>query len=361
MASEGCSHFTTMVKGATVLPNGRTRALTEPTWTPIRTVPRLSDIMSAGDSRDFRSIATLPSNIEAVEAALLFSAKLETLVAIVGPSGWGKSRLLEAVARRLRVESGLAVPQSIDAEDWLSRSGRTPLPGAAIVDNVQTCLTSPRQRQLLRVLLERRVKSRRPTLLSFTSAAPNRQIRSLLPQSREWLVAHLKEPTPTERELVLREMSVGEGLSLSDQLITLLAHTINGNGRTLCGALNRLKLHQGKWTTPRETLRACGILNPFFADNSGWDLRERIIKVVARQSAACRTSNVDPLSASVYLMLREALLSEAEVSNYLKMQPKEAYAVAGSVDQLRQSDEGTATCLSRLVSDVTESLLGDRG
>jgi chromosomal replication initiation ATPase DnaA len=325
----------------------------------LETVPRLSEIMAAGDSIDFRSIATLPSNIEAVEAALLFSAKLETLVAIVGPSGWGKSRLLEAVANRLRVESGLAVPQPIDAGDWLSPTGRAPQQGAAIVDNVQTCLASPRHRQLLRGLLERRAKARRQTLLSFTAAAPNRQIRSLLPQPREWLVVHLKAPTPTERELVLQQMSVTEGLLLSDQLAKLLAHKINGNGRTLSGALKRLKLQQNRWLTPRETIRACGLLNPFFADNSGWDLREHIVKVVSRQAAERRDLTVDPLSASVYIMLREAMLSEAEVAGYLKMQPKETYAVAGLVDHLRRSDDVTADSLTRLISDVAGSLQED--
>lgn len=337
---------------------GRTSALTEGLTHRVQAVPRLSEIMSEDDARHFRTIATLPSNIEAVEAALLFSAGLESQVAIVGPSGWGKSHLLEAVAGRLRAETGMEVPQPIDVADWLSGRSRGAEAGPAIVDNVQTCIGSLRHSQTLRVSLERRVKSRRRTLLSFTARAPNRQIRALLPQPREWLVVHLKAPAGPERESVLRQMAFTEGLALSEELVRLIAGKTKGNGCTLMGALKRLKVHQTRWVSARETLRACGLLNPFFADDGSWDLREHIVKVVSRP-AGDQPPPIDPVSAATYLMLREAMLSEAEVADYLKLEPKNAYGLAGRVERLRNEDPVTAEALKRLISEVVGALQAD--
>lgn len=348
-----------MVKGATVLPRGRIGALTDTTSHGSRLVPRLSEILSEREALHFRTISTLPSNIEAVEAALLFTAGLESLVAIVGPSGWGKSHLLAAVSGRLRAESAGAVPDPIDVEDWIASCNMGMQNGFAIVDNVQTCMGSPRNRQMLRLLLERRVKSRRPTILSFTARGPSRQIRALLPQPRDWRIVHLKPPTPSERELVLRQMAAGEGLALSDEFIRLLARKMKGTGCTLKGALKRLKLQQVSWLSARETLRACGLLNPFFADDSSWDLREHIMKVVSRRAGERPGIPVDPVSAATYLMLREAMLSESEVAGYLKMEPKDAYGLAGLVEQRRNDDPEIAEALTRLIADVVGVLQED--
>ena len=341
------------------MPRGRSSALTEEASQRSRTVPPLSQIMSEDDARHFRMIATLPSNIEAVEAALLFSAGLEAQVAIVGPSGWGKSHLLEAVAGRLRAESGMALPRSMDVEDWLSGLNRGAHAGPAIVDNVQTCMGSLRQSQLLRVSVERRVRSRRPTLLSFTARAPSRQIRALVPQPREWRIVHLKAPTGPERESVLRQMASTEGLALSEELVRLIARKTKGNGCTLKGALKRLNVQQGRWLTATETLQACGLLNPFFADDGNWDLRERIVKVVGRCAGEPTGLSVDPLCAATYLMLREAMLSEAEVADYLKMEPKSAYRLARRVERLLKDDPATAEALKRLISEVVGALETD--
>jgi energy-coupling factor transporter ATP-binding protein EcfA2 len=344
-----------MMKGATVLLSERPPT---PSVEEVHgvAVPRLSEILAKGDAKCFRTIAALPSNIEAVEAALLFSAGLESRVAIVGPSGWGKSHLLEAVASRLRAESGMPVPQAVDVEDWLGAYNRGGRAGAAIVENVQACMSGRRRSQMLRVALERRVKANRPTLLSFTARGPSRQIRALLPQPHTWVIAHLRAPIGPERESLLRHMAFTEGLALSEELLKFIAGKTKGNGCTLMGALKRLKAHQNRWVSASETLRACGVLNPFFADDGSWDLRDHIVKVVARQGAGALPSPLDVVSAAAYLMLREAMLSEADVADYLKLEPKNAYGLAGRLERLRNDDARVSEALKRLISDVVGAL-----
>ena len=61
---------------------------------------KLSNVLFERRVATFNSLAALPSNVEAIEAALMFSAGLNPFVAIVGPSGWGKSHLLGATSSR---------------------------------------------------------------------------------------------------------------------------------------------------------------------------------------------------------------------------------------------------------------------
>jgi hypothetical protein len=154
-------------------------------------------------------------------------------------------------------------------------------------------------------------------------------------------------------------MAVTEGLALSDEFIRLLARKIKGTGCTLKGALKRLKLEGVCRLGAGETLRACGLLNPFFADDSGWDLREHIMKVVSRRAGERPGLPVDPVSAATYLMLREAMLSEAEVAGYLKLEPKDAYGLAGLVEQLRNNDAAIDESLTYLIAEVVGALQED--
>src|SRR5512133_2618354 len=195
-------------------------------------LPRLSQALFTNNAKDFRSMATLPSNVEAIEAAMLFSTGLENLVAVIGPSGWGKSHLLTAAADRMRMEFGLSTVEVQNVGDWLTNNCRQAQFMPVILDDVQTCLSSTKTKQHLRLALERRAKAARPTLLSFTASAMDRQIKSLLPQLREWTVVPIKAPTPSERVLVVRQMCKSEGLTLSDTLVDLIAKKVNGNGRT---------------------------------------------------------------------------------------------------------------------------------
>jgi chromosomal replication initiation ATPase DnaA len=99
--------------------------------------PCLADSLSGQVDGGFRTFAVLPSNVAAVEAAMLFAGEIQPFVAIVGPGGWGKTHLLEAAACRLRGERGCARLSVVQASDWATgaRNATPNLP--LILDNAQ--------------------------------------------------------------------------------------------------------------------------------------------------------------------------------------------------------------------------------
>lgn len=318
--------------------------------------PRISRALFTSNAKVFRSIASLPSNVEAIEASMLFSAGLENLVAIVGPSGWGKTHLLNAAVERMRNEYGFDGLSVCNAMDWLDSASRYPSFLPVVLDNVQACLASTKSRQALRMALERRTRGYRPTLLSFTASSAGRAIRCALPQVREWSICTIKAPIPAERKAVIEHMCKTEGLSVSHTLVNLAAHKMQGNGRTYLGAVKRLKLQQSRWLTVQETLRGCGILNPFLSDNSSWDLREHIHRIVLDRSQITALIPREPIAVSAYLMLREAWLCESEIADYLKVEPKHVYAMALSTEKAIFENNETRIAMVRLMSDIVKAL-----
>ncbi len=79
---------------------------------------RLSDVLFQHQTKGFENLAPLPSNIEAIEAALLFSSGVNPLTAIAGPSGWGKSHLLRAACEHMAQSIG-SRPEVQVAVEWL--------------------------------------------------------------------------------------------------------------------------------------------------------------------------------------------------------------------------------------------------
>jgi chromosomal replication initiator protein len=313
--------------------------------------PRLSQVLFDFPNRNFASFAALPSNVQAIDAALLFSAGMQPLVALVGPSGWGKSHLLEAVATRLATD-GSAVPQLLTATEWALGTVRSEPTQPLLLDNAQDALEQSRTRQAMRLALERRVRAARPTLLCFTAGKASRMIRSLLPQPRSWTVASIGFPEPMERVLVIEQMARVEGLQLSHQLIKIVAFRMQGNGRTLTGALKRLKLFGSLWLDPASTLRACGVLNPFLADSHEWDLGETILR-------ASREGAPEPKFAqdiALYLMLRYASLAEPDAARYAGVEPREAYSRATALERATATDPELRTAIHRAIGRTLAEL-----
>lgn len=321
-----------------------------------RQTPRLSDVLFREPGRSFATIAALPSNVQAVEAALLFSTGAQPFLALVGPSGWGKSHLLEAVSCRIGIDAGVPPPVH-SAVEWICLGARADTPGALILDNVQDALEGPRTRLLLRIALERRVRGHRPTILSFTAPKPTRQIKTLLPNLREWTIGIMPAPDPVERALVIDQMASAEGLHLSQVVVRLMAGRMKGNGRTLAGALKRLKLLGSVWTDGRQILRACGALDPFFADNSSWDLGERIMK--AAEGEELQGTEIQSRDLAVHTMLRVAGLSEANVSRSVSVQPAEVYMIAARCQALADQNDSTKRLMNRFVERLVEDLAND--
>ncbi len=318
-----------------------------------RSAPKLSEVLFEEPSRNFGTIAALPSNVQAIEASLLFSTGLRSFLALVGPSGWGKSHVLEAVACRIGQDTGIP-PRIYSAIEWIYLGARADSPGSLLLDNVQDALDGSRTRLLLQIALERRVRGGRPTMLSFTAPKATRQIKSLLPSIRDWTIGNLPAPDPLERILVIDQMASAEGLHLSPTLARMMATKMKGNGRTLSGALKRLKLSGTLWTDDRQILRACGTLDPFFSDNSAWDLGERILR--AADEVEFKGLETRPAHLALHTMLREAGLGEACVARCFGVQPAEAYAIAERFELVASSSEETRRLSKRFVQRVVESL-----
>jgi hypothetical protein len=316
-------------------------------------VPRLSEVLFDRTVRRFGSIAELPSNIEAIDAGLTFANGHSPFVSIVGPSGWGKTHLLECVAnhisREFKVHVGI-----LSAIDWLDGRGAYNPRNPLLLDNVQDAISRTRTRVQLRLALERRVRIGRPTMLALTGDRLTRQHASFLPNCREWSVQEIGEPTPLERGVVVKRMAESERLLLSKPLLDLISTRMMGNGYTIHGALNRLKMLGPEWTTPADFLRATGVLDPFFADNSSWDLMERIRKAV--DATVHQHPGIDGNALCCHAMIRIAQLSELEVARFCGVPPARARTLAIGFERRLRDSEGNKTALDSFLDLASEAI-----
>jgi len=321
-----------------------------------RHMPRISEVLFDEPSRSFSSLAALPSNVEAIEAALLFATGAVSHVAIAGPSGWGKSHLLEAAAGRFALDLGVR-PEIHSALEWLAEGGRYDAPGPLILDNVQDVLDRSKSRLSLGLILERRLRTSKPTMLAFTAPKASRQIKNFLPVSREWCVRSIAAPSAAERTLIIQQIATTEGLRMGTVLVDLIAKRMKGNGRTLSGALKRLKLSGVNWKSDSEMLRACGTLDMFFSDDSGWDLHERILATSERPEF--RDGQVRVAELTLHTMLHVAGLSESSIARYFGLQPAEVYAIAAQFESRRKDEESARQMSVNLISRVIADLSND--
>ena len=319
-------------------------------------VPKLSQVLFERKESSFGSLAALPSNVEAIEAALMFSAGLTAFVALVGPSGWGKTHLLNAVAHRLAHDL-YVLPEPISVCDYLSNPSRGESAGPLLLDDVQEAMGKSRMKMSLRLNLERRVKCGKPTLLAFTSPKPSRALKAYLPSARDWTIATMGAAEPAERLLLLHQMSAAEGLALSPRLSKIIADHMLGNGRTLSGALKRLRLSGSNWLDSSATLRAFGLLDPFFADNGSWDLKHKVLKVA--ETSKGLSTKVSTADLALYTMLHEAGLSEIDVAQTTGVEPAEAYLRASRFKAQLADSEQTRVCVRQFIELVLDELAKD--
>lgn len=325
---------------------------------PITTLqqPTLSEVLFRGSPRTFGSLAVLPSNVGAVETALHFAIGLNAFSVIIGPSGWGKTHILECVSEKLS-QRCKPTPLVMSATEWLSGAHPPDPTSPLLLDDVQELTTRPRSRIQLRVALERRIRSGRPTMLAFTAPKRTRHLSAILPSSKSWMVGTISEPAPSERMLIIAQLAESQGLSLSTSLTRVVAHKMRGNGRTLLGALRRLRLHGPSWNDVTGTLKACGLLEPFFADSGSWDLRGHILSVSRGFNAAQFGVQISDLVA--FTMLREAALCEADVARALKIEPGEAYVRCGRFEKQYQSEAQAMLAVRSFSEAVVEGLVTD--
>ncbi len=315
--------------------------------------PKLSKVLFERRGTSFNSLAALPSNVEAIEAALMFSAGMSPFVALVGPSGWGKSHLLSAVASRLSRDHSISA-EKFSVSDYLLNSIKSEPAGPLLLDDVQEALAKSRLKMALRLNLERRVKCGKPTLLAFTSTKPSRALKTFLPNARDWTIATMGAAEPAERVLLLHQMSGAEGLLLSPRLSKVIADQMHGNGRTLAGALKRLRLSGTNWLDSSATLRAFGLLDPFFSDNGTWDLKHKILKVA--ENSASVFPGISLTDLALYTMLHEAGLSEVVVARAAGIEPSDAYLRASSFKLNVSESDGLRSVVKQFVDLVVEAL-----
>lgn len=316
--------------------------------------PRLSEVVSCPTEKGFDSFAVVNSNVRAMESVMRFASGHHTMVAIIGPSGWGKSHLLEAAAATIRAES-FHTCHVLTAVDWIGNLRSRNPNGPLILDNVQDVIQKHRSRVTFEMALERRVRAGKPTLLSFTETKLTRSIRSTLRGTNEWMVATIKAPAGKERLKVVERMAVSEGLGISSTLAKILANRVQGNGRTLSGALKRLKLHDSQWKGSHSTLRALGILNLFLASNSDWDLREHIAEC-AKSLPSDKRAEAVPFDLALHTMLRVALLSEAEVAKFFRIEPAKAYSYSCRFSQKMAASDAVNQVADEFVHRVVATL-----
>lgn len=315
--------------------------------------PRLSEVLFSPVERRFGTLAELPSNVEAIEAALLFAAGLSPFVAVVGPSGWGKTHLLECASHRLAQDYGFR-PPIVNADEWLNGRIQVDPRMPLLIDDAQDVVSRTRSKVQLKLALERRVRTGRPTMLAFTSERLTRQHVSFLPNIREWALHEIGVPKAEERVHIVDQIAKLEGLRISRYLARLLATRMRGNGNTLHGALNRLRTYGSHWATASEVIQACGILDPFFADNPDWDLKDKIRQSSRRISS--KFPDVDPSKAMAYVMIFVAKLSEIDVARFCGIEPSQVHDKSCEFRRDLSSSPVANGCLSHFVETVAESL-----
>ena len=316
---------------------------------------RISDVLFEHPERTFGSLAPLSSNVRAIEAGLRFSLGLVNLLAIVGPSGWGKSHLLEVVANRLSEDTQSRVP-IFGATEFISTDSRENA-DILILDDVQELFGKKRGTQFLQLLLERRVRAKKPTLIAFTANSIGRNVRSFVPSQRDWQFVQITNPSLDDRRTLCTQIAISEGLIASASIVEIVARHMHGNGRTLTGAFKRLRLNGPEWSSPEATLRGCGLLTPFFADNSSWDLPQIIVRSAEQRAPHFPRASARDLA--LYTMLVIAGLGEVEVAKYVDLAPGVAYHRSRQFAANLAANPAIAQDVRRFVEMVVLSLATD--
>ncbi len=309
----------------------------------------LSEVFAYTRKPSFSTLAPLPSNVEAIEAGLLFSRHLQPFVSICGPSGVGKSEILAATKAHCEDASLMSAEHYLNTRTRLSP--RQPL----IIDDCQELLGKPRRMVMFRSALDRRVRGGCPTMLSFTCDQAPKSGFVVIPQSKRWAKYQIEEPSFEERLQLIAHVARQEQMAISPILCQLLAKWLGGTGRGILGALHRLKLEQPNWMNSRDALRACGVLDAYFSGNPHWDLRHRVLKT----ACACETlfPTVDCLDMACYTLIRTGALCEHSVAQFMAETPGHCYQRAERFAELRRTMPSVAQNHHQFVELVLDRLL----
>lgn len=314
----------------------------------------LSSALFDGDRSGFASLVALPSNVRAIESALLFSGGIQTFVVLAGPSGWAKTQMLRAVAHTVHREQGHRAP-IVSASGWDSHVSRIDGLGPLLLDDVQYLFGRLRAGQQLRQLLEKRVRLGRPVILACTLEGSLRPMRQFLPREREWVVAAIGEPEAAERELIVRHLAQRERVDLPRPLVALLAKRAAGNGHSLSGAIQRLRAADLTLSDHLGCLRAAGLMHPYLGDQVGWDLRDHTHEVIQGIVPSLREAGwtVCAREASMLAMRSLLGLGEDEVGSFFGIDRGRVFSIVNRLER-----EGDHARLERCRDRMAGALVG---
>ncbi|HWP30754.1 MAG TPA: DnaA/Hda family protein [Fimbriimonadales bacterium] len=311
----------------------------------------------AADS--FSGIAEFDSNRSALNVARAFAQGFTSFAAIVGPSGWGKTLLLHSTEKALQKRFPGDVKR-LSCSDFLSNAQLYQKTRVLILDDVQEIYHSLKNRQLFFRHLEQRIRTGKPT---FLAASPNglTTLRSLLPSPSRWQVVTLDEPNIEEKVSAVREICHLEGIHLRPEAIRLIAKSVAGNGRSLLGALTRLKISVGNKLKRLDPLRLMGLLEPYLAEKTYAHLKELTEEAISRcmNLRICKGKPKCSLMLAIYILRGVAEIGEEKVATLLDVAPGEVFRLYKQCERaLKDGEPGLKNCISRCLSRIRKNLYG---
>jgi len=312
-------------------------------------------VFCASDS--FSGIAEFDSNRSALDVARAFVGGLTAFAAIVGPSGWGKTMLLHSTEKALQERFPSEVKR-LSCLDFLSNAQQFQKTRVLILDDVQEIYHSLKNRQLLFRHLEHRLRTNKPTMLAASTNGLT-SLRSLLPSPSRWQIVALDVPSIKEKESAIRELSRREGIRLRPEAVRLIAKYIAGNGRSLLGALTRLKVSVGKDLKSLDPIRLMGLLEPYFAEKAYAHLKDLTDEAVIQcmNLRICKQRPKCSLMLSIHILRGVAEVSEEKVASLLGVAPGEVFRLNKECERaLKEGEPGLKNCLSRCLSRIKKSL-----
>ncbi len=298
---------------------------------------RLSDALCGPARTPIVTLPPLSCNISAIEACRDFALGRDYLVALVGPSGWGKSLMLRSLTNWMTNEYGypIRVQNSID----LLRSGpKAESLGPLIIEDIQDAVRQPRRKHELKALLEKRIRLRRPTLVSLTAFDGHLSLISAVPHPDQWTLGLVQEPAFDEKKVIIAEMAKLEGAILHSGLVSLLARHLYGNGCSIAGALHCLTLIKHDWSHNEDVASACGTISPFL-NLHNWDPYGEIIDAVTKVHNSNPKTDLAIQEVSCYLMVTLANFGEEVVAQQLRLEPHQVYNITNKISKIQSNFE----------------------
>ncbi len=278
----------------------------------------------------FVGFASLSSNQAALRLAQNFARGAAPFGFISGASGWGKSHLLKAAAETAAFDANVRLV-SVNQAARISSLQTCDL---LVIDDVHLLKNHPRSIQKLSMEVERRVHANKPTLCSGENKN-DLVVKQVLQSKRRWQCALLEEPTFEERLSILKAMAQNENMELSEDALRLVCRLIKGNGRSLQGALNRLRIAIGPDLRPHLPIRIAGALCPFLTENEEFDLRAIVVDCVS-QGLSLKVKREFPnisKSVSVQILRIHGKLPEPFVAQYFGLTSGETFQMQKEAEQ----------------------------